>query len=87
MLNAVLAARRDVPLDAVMATRVAPIPLQRAASPADVAGMVAWLMSPDAAYVTVTPSAPAVCSPARSDQRALQTVCAMRRPARSSSET
>lgn len=51
-MNDVLAARRGLPLDAVMATRVAPIPLQRAATADDVAGMVAWLMSPDAAYVT-----------------------------------
>ncbi|MBL8700509.1 MAG: SDR family oxidoreductase [Alphaproteobacteria bacterium] len=51
-MNDVLAARRGAPPDQVMAARVAPIPLQRAATPDDVAGMVAMLLSPDAAYVT-----------------------------------
>jgi len=51
-MNDVLAARRNAAPDIVMANRVAQIPLQRAATPADVAGMVAFLLSPDAAYVT-----------------------------------
>lgn len=51
-MNEVLAARRGLPVDQVMATRVAPIPLQRAATPDDIAGMIAWLISPDSAYIT-----------------------------------
>lgn len=51
-MNMVLADRRGAPPDQVMAARVAPIPLQRAATPEDVAGMVAMLLSPDCGYVT-----------------------------------
>ena len=51
-MNDVLAARRGAPPDEVMASRVAQIPLQRVATPGDVAGMVAFLLSPDSAYVT-----------------------------------
>lgn len=51
-MNDVLAERRGAPPDQVMTARIAPIPLQRAATPDDVAGMVAFLLSSDSAYVT-----------------------------------
>lgn len=51
-MNDVLAERRAVTLDRLREQRVQPIPQGRAGTPGEVADAVAYLMSPNAAYVT-----------------------------------
>jgi meso-butanediol dehydrogenase / (S,S)-butanediol dehydrogenase / diacetyl reductase len=51
-IDEALAGRRGTPLGSEMAAMTAAIPLGRLETPDDVAGVVAFLASPDAAYVT-----------------------------------